>query len=273
MNTREPFFVDDVTKKLRLNCTPATLKIPVSEETPSVMDFIPNVQTALFRSRRPSMEPYYQTSSRPSLSATTLSSYAKLSDIFDYHYLALSELVGDTSCEIAVVSDSESEPEDGDDEGYKTKFTGFQVRRPASESIAANTDLTDKLHFLTFKHNSRKATVPTKPDSSTTSDHFGDFNDNSQYDVLSVAKYRRVVAPYCVNKNVDYLDTPSNVQLLEYLTQCSNPLNSVNAFKVDYKVSIPSFSIASSKTNDCFEGISHKPFILDADDTTNQFLI
>lgn len=271
MNTKEPFFVDDVTNKIRLACTPTALKIPVSEEVHFVKDFVPNVP-ALFRSRRPSMEPYYQAGSRPSFNASTLSSYAKLSDIFDYHYLALSELVGATS-EIAVVSDSESEAEDEGEVYCKERFNNTQIRRTTTGTIAPEADLKDKLHFLTFQHNSRKATVPSKPDSSTISDHFGELDDTSQYDAFSVAKHRRVSAPRYVCKAVEPLDTPSNVQLLEYLTKCSNPLNSVGAFQVDSKAVAPKPSIGKLRASDCYEGAPQKAFLLDAETFKKPFLI
>lgn len=270
MNTKEPFFGDDVTKKHRLPCTPAALKIPVSEEVqPTRFEMLPQMK-AQRPARRPSMEPYFQL--RPSNISSSLSSYAKLSDIFDYHYLPLNEFGSGLVDENAIQSDSDTEPEDVENISFTgTKFETvserLRFRRFTAESLAQDADHDDSLHFRTFKHNSRSTGVPKKNESAIISDYFGELKTSEEFDALSVTKYLRIEPPQYKFHPVESLDTPSNLQLAEYLSKCSNPLTNKNCRELKLGLSAPTCSLARMrKTSDSFEGVQLEPFLCNSND-------
>lgn len=269
MNTKEPFFVDDVTKKTRLACTPANLKIPLSNDTQlTKFEVLPRAQLP---TRRPSMEPYYQL--RPSTVLSSLSSYAQLSDIFDYHYLPLSEFVAGLSDENAIMSDSDTEPED-DEEFEKTQMERVRFRRFTAESVTRDADNEDKLHFMTFKHNSRNAGVPAKVDHSIISDHFCEVEQSPRIDVMAVPRHVPIAAPRFVSKSVEPLDTPSSVQLVEYLAKCSNPLSSERDARMEATLAPSGVSKTIHwKANDTYEGVSRQQFFMDDSKNVSDFLI
>lgn len=269
MNTIEPFFGDDVTRKSRLSCTPSALKIPVSEEIGiTKFEILPHY-TGVIPTRRPSMEPYFQSNTRQTINTSSLSSYAHLSDIFDYHYLNLSDFLDGVPDENVILSDSDTEPED-----YEVhEFNGHKVsvelerarfRRFTTESLARDVEIDDALHFLTFKHNSRSTGAPQKGEATAVSDHFEEL-ESSDANVLTVSKTLRIEPPPFTYRAVEPLDTPSNIQLAEYLAKCSNPLSSKITYKTSRECQAQEISNPQMrKACDWFEGVKTPPFLLDS---------
>lgn len=268
MNTKEPFFGDDVSKKSRLSCTPATLKIPVSEEIAiAKLEILPHY--GLIPTRRPSMEPYFHAGTRQTMNSSSLSSYAQLSDIFDYHYLNLSDFLDGVPDENVIMSDSDTEPEDGELNEYdvlklSVEFERARFRRFTAESLARDVEKDDALHFLTFKHNSRNTGAPQKVDSATVYDHFEEL-EPSDANVLAVSNEFHIKPPPFSFRAVEPLDTPSHIQLSEYLAKCSNPLSSKADFKTIRECQNHDFSNAKlRKACDSFQGTTAPPCLLDS---------
>ncbi|RKP31799.1 hypothetical protein METBISCDRAFT_22073 [Metschnikowia bicuspidata] len=254
MIIKEPFFVDDATRKLYWTCTAEAFKIsPFEEVQPKAI--LPPVHVPI---RKPSVEVYCGMNKRP-VFISALSSYARLSDIFDYHYLPC-ELVD----EHAAVSDSDSEPEEvGGDvvtPGYAVGKACF--RRFTAESQARLGGNEEKLHFLTFKHNSRATCAPIKADFSNASDRFGELDTPCVSDVLCVATRLRLAPPKCTIKPVDLLDAPFSVQLADYLAKCANPIGSFNSRQCTAAPTLGSRLKMWLATSDCFAGAPTQPSIL-----------
>lgn len=273
MNIKEPFFGDDVTRKSRLFCTPATLKIPLSEEIAiAKFEILPHY-TGLVPTRRPSMEPYFQSNTRQTINTSSLSSYAQLSDIFDYHYLNLSDFLDGVPDENVIMSDSDTEPEECEINELKNLKVSADLererfRRFTAESLARDAEKDDALHFLTFKHNSRNTGAPQKGDVAAVLDHFEEL-ESSDANVLTVANNLHIKPPPFTSKAVEPLDTPSNIQLAEYLAKCSNPLSSKSTYKTSRECQAQDFSNAQMRiASDSFEGASASPFLFDSKTST-----
>lgn len=227
MNIKEPYYENDLTAKSPLCLTADLLKIPPSTDFPvSVSVNTPFLRNSL---RRGSMEPYYNSSSRRSTMAgsSTLSSYALLSDVFDYHY---TDHYSPADHENAIVSDSDTDYDDLDDDHQGISDSGREGSDLGHEiaDSDADSDLEDyKVHFLTFKVTSRaQFTDPPRRTQSNVSDHFEDGPAPKDFSFVSTLHHPKFAAPPLNPRamNVGSLDDSVVEIVANYEYQCSNPL-------------------------------------------------
>lgn len=250
MNTKEPYFDNVLTTKTLLLLNANLLKIPPSTDYP--VSTAEPVNTPRLRSslRRGSMEPYYGSSRRGTMSGSAgsskLSSYALLSDVFDYHYV---DQYSQEDLENAIASDSDTDYEDLD-----VEYRGM------SDSDA-DSELEDyKVHFLKFKVTSRaQFTRPPHRTMSNVSDHFDDGPIHKDFSMLSIDHHTQFMAPPLNHKimNVGALDDLVSLIIANYKLKCNYPLNgSIHEQRVSQKIKVP--KAAHSKANDEYIGAVSK---------------
>lgn len=229
MQTKEPYYDNDVTQKLHICLRADHMKILPSCEFP-VATANP-VKTPSLRSRRLSMEPYYETARRETITSTSmsskLSSYAHLSDVFDYHYIDKLRL---EDHENAIVSDSD------------TDYDELEDNECFGSDSDVDSDLEDyKVHFLMFKVNSRaQFTKPPRTSFSSVSD---DFDSKPTGFVMDSTCHPKFVAPEMKFKKTDLLDEPVEDIVAAYNWKCNNPLEEkVETVARAPKVSLPQVS-------------------------------
>lgn len=289
MTVKEPFFDENVTKVPRFELSADQFKILPSTDYPLMVSAQP--PRAPKSVRRLSREPYYQTNSRFSRSASSaLLSYAKFSDIFDYGYL---DHFRSEEHENALVFDSDS---DYDDEcsGQAARHcdSGNQTREAQSsknnkysitekiEELSPNfiesayndpvytgsasldsndeSDLEDySVHMLTFRVNSHpQYTRPPRPSYSQSSDYFDRPFSRKDSDLPNTCHHPKFAAPKCKSLFVDSILPLPQKDLALYLEKCSGILFSDSMSKPTPTAA----KVAKANVrflNDAFE-ISHK---------------
>lgn len=218
MQTKEPYFQDDLTQKYFYSPSAQLMKIQNTTDLPNLT--MESVSTPRLSLRRLSMEPYYKSTSRRNTIASAVSSYAMLSDVFDYHYLDFKDN------EHAIASDSESDYEDEESAVFAKRKPQVSTAPDESESDSELEDY--KVHFLTFKVTSR-AQYCTPPRSSTlsASDIFDDvISPKEDFSVISTLHHPDLASSAwkCLIRPVDYLDDVPDQVLTTYEQQQQNPI-------------------------------------------------
>lgn len=249
MHAKEPYYSDELTSKAPLKITAALFKIPL---TTDLVHLTEKIETPAHRGllRRGLMEPYYKSSRRnTNPSSLCLSSYALLSDVFDYHYRAEEH-------ENAIASDSDTDYEDDD---VDTK-----------ECLDSDSELEDyNVHFLMFKVNSSaQFTRPPRNSVSAVSDCF-DATPESDY-LEATRGHPKFAAPR-FNKDlrtVDFLDELVTDTLQNFVIECSNPLNVTNARLRRASESANVLAVGKIDLDDCYSGNPTTFGVSDAYDVT-----
>lgn len=260
MHIKEPYYDNDLTTKSPLCLTADLLKIPPSTDFPVSV----SLNTPILRSslRRGSMEPYYKTSSRRSTMAgsSTLSSYALLSDVFDYHY---TDHYSHADHENAIVSDSDTDYDELDEVHHGVSNSGREVSDSGHGNFESDTDsdLEDyKVHFLTFKVTSRaQFTHPPRRSQSNVSDHFDDGPAPKDFSFVSTLHHPKFAAPPLNPRtmNVDSLDDSVAEIVANYELQCSNPLlTSILDQNVSQKPEV--VPVGVNEVSDLYSGVAPK---------------
>lgn len=219
MQTKEPYFQDDLTHKSYYLPNAQLLKICNTIDLPNPTT--ESVHTPKFSLRRGSMEPYYKSTSRRNTIVSTGSSYAMLSDVFDYHHLDQTE-----SNEHAIASDSDTDYE----EGEAIVSPGKRNTRISMASDSdSDSELEDyKVHFLMFKVTSRaQYSIPPRSSSLAVSDRFDDPPlAERDYNLIPTLHHPKFTAPPMnrLMRSVDYLDDTPEQILATYERQQKNPL-------------------------------------------------
>lgn len=220
MNTKEPYYDNDLTGKKPLSLSADLLKIPPLTDYPVSVKEPVSMPVLRTSSRTLSMEPYYRSSSRRGTStlSSKLSSYAMLSDVFDYHYL---DEYRPEDHEYAIVSDSDTDYDDIEDD-CSDKY--------CSDSDA-DSELEDyKVHFLMFKVNSKaQFTKPPRTSFSSVSDNFDDnVTSRKDFSMVSTLEHPKFASPALNTKFMASggLDEPVETIVAKYELICKNPLAS-----------------------------------------------
>lgn len=201
------------------------------------------------------MEPYYESASRRDTSAMSsklsskLSSYALLSDVFDYHYIDKYRL---EDHENAIASDSDTDYDDIDDDLANDNACHY-----VSDSDA-DSELEDyKVHFLMFKVNSRaQFTRPPRTSFSSVSDNFDDTpNRDGEFAMEPTFHHPKFAAPAMKpsSKKVAALDDLVECIVSTYNARCKNPLGFLDAHEeyVGLKAEVP--RVVASGTTDWYD--------------------
>lgn len=235
MHIIEPYYGNEITHKTPLALTAELLKIPPSTDLPfAAIDagHTPLLKTSL---RRLSMEPYYKGSSRRNTATdkSSLSSYALLSDVFDYHYIDQYRL---GEHENAIASDSDTDYEEMEERQIMSGSKLGAANTPDLHSDLdsdADSELEDyKVHFLMFKVNSRaQFTRPPRTSVSTTSDWFDAYTPTNDFSLMSTYLHPKFSAPEMTSKHmvVEPLDDSVESILTKYEVQCCHPLENVDS--------------------------------------------
>ncbi|KAM9895576.1 hypothetical protein OXX69_010968 [Metschnikowia pulcherrima] len=228
---KEPFFDDHVNSAIRFQLAAEAFKIPPSTDYPLMVSIEP--PSAPKSVRRPSREPYY-TRTLSSRSASSSSSYAKLSDIFDYGYL---DQIRSEEHENALVFDSDSDyedvyaPEVQDDAKPMAKPGMISEKFKNSKEFSHCDDLESEdesgledysVHMLTFNVNARaQYTRPPRRSSSVSSDYFDEPTPRDDLDPLKISSHPKFAAPSCKNTFPDTILPSPSVDLEEYTEKCA----------------------------------------------------
>lgn len=240
MNIKEPYFENDLNTKKLLPLTAELLKIPPLTDFPVSAKDVANTPSLRTSLSRLSMEPYYKSSSRrntgtmSSKLSSKLSSYAMLSDVFDYHYIEKYRL---EEHESALASDSDTDYDDIVDSNDNHCWL--------SDSDA-DSELEDyKVHLLMFKVNSKaQFTRPPRTSFSKVSDYFDNGAASSvDFSMVSTNHHPKFAAPSLKPSmmKVEFLDYPVEDILANYEYQCNNPLAAATLHEqeVSLKVDVP----------------------------------
>lgn len=245
MQTKEPYFDASLTPLGPAPQNAAALKIPLSSDDPFVAKVYANPLPSLTR-RRPSMEPYYTTPRGSRVTTSSLSSYAKLSDVFDYHHLE--------STEDALVSDSDYDSTDECLASVDTKrsesVSRMKVRPALVDLDDSDSELLDyKVHLLTFKVTSQaQYTRPPRTSRSRTSDCFDENPFRAGLSEFSATSQPGVQPPSFVWASATpFYELPAE-QLTLYLDCCSRVLVDAGPSR---RMSAP--SCTNKITNDCYD--------------------
>lgn len=252
MDTKEPYYHDDVTQKSLLTLSPHLLKVPLTTDFPLIASDKLQTPSLGHSLRRGSMEPYYRNSSRrntnPTLSSTLSS--ALFSDVFDYHYLDR-RMVSDDN---AIASDSDTDYEDYDVVNPQKSSRGSS-RNYVSDSDSELEDY--NVHFLTFKVNARaQFTRPPQTSMAAVSDYF-DSPPRSprKFNLLATYHHPEFLAPdMAPHQRGSTLEGPVDVLLAEYLEKCGNPLAETGCTAASFTA--PTASVAP--INDCYSPVPRK---------------
>lgn len=258
MNIKEPYYDIELTTKSPLRLTAELLKIPPSTDFPfSITEPVntPFLRTSL---RRGSMEPYYKSTSRRNTmtGSSKLSSYALLSDVFDYHYVDHYSLADH---ENAIVSDSDTDYDELDNEYGRMSDSD------------ADSDLEDyKVHFLKFKVTSRaQFTHPPHRSRSNVTDYFDERPSPKDFSMASTSHHPEFAAPSLKPELMDVgsLDDSVAQIVANYEYQCLNPLmTSIHEQNVSQMTLVPQAEV--KEVSDVYFGAAPKVgTISDAYDT------
>ncbi|KAM9928388.1 hypothetical protein OXX59_001888 [Metschnikowia pulcherrima] len=228
---KEPFFDDHINSAIRFQLAAEAFKIPPSTDYPLMVSIKP--PSAPKSVRRPSREPYY-TRSLSSRSASSSSSYAKLSDIFDYGYL---DHIRSQEHENALVFDSDSDYEDVYAPEVQEDAKAIEKQEIIAENVRSFKKLSNcddleseeesgledySVHMLTFNVNARaQYTRPPRRSSSVSSDYFDEPTPRDDLDPLKISSHPKFAAPSCKNTFPDTILPSPSVDLEEYAEKCA----------------------------------------------------
>lgn len=264
MPTREPYFQDDLTQKRFFAPNPHLLKIANTTDVPNPATEA--VTTPKLSLRRLSMEPYYKSTSRRNTLVSSGSSYAMLSDVFDYHHLDQN-----VDNEHAIVSDSDTDYEDDED----SASAGKRCIKMMASDCDSDSELEDyKVHFLTFKVTSRaQYSVPPRTSSSSVSDRFDEPSiTGTDYNLIPTLHHPKFASPPMNRsmRSIDYLDDTPEQILATYELHRNNPLTVTEQRQIECSLTSMAPEATRNPARDNFAGAEPKKWVSsDAYDTAS----
>lgn len=261
MQTKEPYFQDELTEKSFFAPNPQLLKIPNTTDLPNPTTDAVNIPS--FALRRLSMEPYYKSTSRRNTLVSTGSSYAMLSDVFDYHYLDQN-----ADNEHAIVSESDTDYED-DENSVAVGKRNMSIMNSDGDSDSELEDY--KVHFLTFKVTSRaQYSIPPRSSTLAVSDMFEDSPiSGKDFNLIPTLHHPKFTSPPLNRsmRSVDYLDDTPEQILAAYELHRNNPLTVTEKRHIACSLNTNAPGTNNQTVSDDFEGAQPKTNISDVYDT------